>query len=950
MFFAFANGAYAKHGYRFCHNDDRSNWRTCIPNVSGSEYFGERKKDGTVTGYGLRIFNDKSRYIGEFSTSYRHGQGTLFNKYGKKISEGIWKVGKLQNAKKGHPNLKNYFERRPISDRKQIQSTLKALGLYFGSIDGIWGPNTQKAILAYADSKMLSVSNASMLFEIILTPEITSPQPEKACDEAIALINQKIRSNSDAQKETYANRDTELKEILRYYEAAKARINSSGSWGKNTQIKREKEWYEKSKEKIYMKGGKWEVWIRSLNFKLEELLEQKNAYLLAKSEHRKCKTTSTKVTVKKLADEPLNDKQRKPLVQKTDVSICSEATYSFNGQIRWITQPSFYLQYVKEAKGRGLSCGVGTQTATIASGASTLPKCVGSLSTWTNCYGNYTYSNGNKYVGEFKVGKHHGEGSLSFVNGANYIGQFEGGKFHGKGTFTHLSGSTYVGDYNKGMLEGLGIFTWINGDRYVGQYKNGKKDGLGTLTWKSGGKFVGQYKADLINGQGEESFPNGNKYVGEYKNGEFDGQGIFTWINGDRYVGQYKNGKQDGLGSLFYIDGGNYIGRYKNGKQDGSGEEVSPDGNKYVGEYKNGEFDGQGTFIWINGDRYVGQYKNGLRNGQGSSSWANGDTYVGQQKNGKFHGRGTYTWPNGGKYVGEYKDGLQEGTGEETFPNGDKYLGEYKKAKFHGQGTLINIDGRVQMGTWNNGKFEKVVTSLKIKPQLVSTQTKVALLIGNSKYEYAKDLRNPSNDVSLLKEKLLGLGFSVDTLLDGERASMTEAILEFGRNAQNSDISLLFYAGHSVEAQGLNYLIPTDAEILSENGLEPKAVPLDWVLKQIKLTKTLSIALLDSCRDNPFADRMYKTKSRSTASRGLAKVKVEGNQFIGFSAAPGQVASDGVGSNSPYTNALVKYISAQDEINYMFRKIKTEVQTITSGIQVPYVENNLGAELIYLHK
>ena len=204
--------------------------------------------------------------------------------------------------------------------------------------------------------------------------------------------------------------------------------------------------------------------------------------------------------------------------------------------------------------------------------------------------------------------------------------------------------------------------------------------------------------------------------------------------------------------------------------------------------------------------------------------------------------------------------------------------------------------------------------------------------------------------MNLLKAKLLGLGFSVDTLLDGKRARMTDAILEFGRKAQNSDISLLFYAGHSVEAQGLNYLIPTDAEILSENGLEPKAVPLNWVLKQIKLTKTLSIALLDSCRDNPFADRMYKTKSRSVASRGLAKVKVEGNQFIGFAAAPGQVASDGVGSNSPYTKALVKYISAQDEINYMFRKIKTEVQTITSGNQVPYVENNLGAELIYLHK
>ena len=290
----------------------------------------------------------------------------------------------------------------------------------------------------------------------------------------------------------------------------------------------------------------------------------------------------------------------------------------------------------------------------------------------------------------------------------------------------------------------------------------------------------------------------------------------------------------------------------------------------------------------------------------------------------------------------EVRKGIANHVGT-TFVDPEKYLMGYLPPRLESVSTPTTPS--------SNLKVEKVSTSTDvINNEVLAEQTKVALLIGNSKYEYAKDLRNPSNDVSLLKAKLLGLGFSVTTLLDATRMQMTDEILKFGQKTTKADISLLFYAGHSIEAQGLNYLLPINAEILSENALEPKAVSLNWVLKQTKPTKLISITLLDACRNNPFADRMYKTKTRSVASRGLAKVKVDGNQLIGFSAAPGQAALDGTGNNSPYTKALLKYIPSKDEIGYIFRKIKTEVQIITSGEQIPYVENNLGAELIYLHK
>ena len=159
-----------------------------------------------------------------------------------------------------------------------------------------------------------------------------------------------------------------------------------------------------------------------------------------------------------------------------------------------------------------------------AFGQSNLPACQGSdTNRWSNCFGSWTFSNGDKYVGEHKDSKKHGQGTYTFANGNKYVGEYKDDKYNGQGTFTYA-----------------------NGDKYVGEYKDGKRNGQGTDTFSSGNKYVGEYKDDKRNGQGTYTFANGNKYVGEYKDDKYNGQGTFFRADGRIGSGEWIDGKPHG--------------------------------------------------------------------------------------------------------------------------------------------------------------------------------------------------------------------------------------------------------------------------------------------------------------------------------------------------------------------------------------------------------------------
>ncbi len=145
----------------------------------------------------------------------------------------------------------------------------------------------------------------------------------------------------------------------------------------------------------------------------------------------------------------------------------------------------------------------------------------------------------------------------------------EGDCINGYGTYT-TDGSKYVGEFKDGLPHGQGTFIGVNGNKYVGEHKNGKMNGQGTFTWASGefagNKYAGEFKDNERHGQGTYTFANGEKYVGEWKDGEPNGQGTHTFTNGDKYVGEFKNGSQHGQGIYTYADGTVEKGIWENGK------------------------------------------------------------------------------------------------------------------------------------------------------------------------------------------------------------------------------------------------------------------------------------------------------------------------------------------------------------------------------------------------
>ncbi len=262
------------------------------------------------------------------------------------------------------------------------------------------------------------------------------------------------------------------------------------------------------------------------------------------------------------------------------------------------------------------------QNNNTASIASDLPDCPTS-GPFDNCFGSYTFDDGDKYVGEFKNDAFNGQGTYTF------------------GPNTEWAGDKYVGEFKNDMTSGQGTYTFANGDKYAGEYKNNKRNGQGTYTHSNGDKYVGEYKNDMMSGQGTYTFANGNKYVGEFDNDSYNGQGTYTfgpnteWA-GDKHVGEYKNNKRNGQGTYTHSNGDKYVGEYKNDMMSGQGTYTFANGNKYVGEFDNDAYNGQGTFTYANGDKYVGELKNNKRNGQGTFTYANGEEWEGFWRDDEF--------------------------------------------------------------------------------------------------------------------------------------------------------------------------------------------------------------------------------------------------------------------------------------------------------------------------
>lgn len=224
--------------------------------------------------------------------------------------------------------------------------------------------------------------------------------------------------------------------------------------------------------------------------------------------------------------------------------------------------------------------------------------------------------------------------------------------------------------------------------------------------------------------------------------------------------------------------------------------------------------------------------------------------------------------------------------------------------------------------------------------------TRVALVIGNSNYAHAPRLINPANDSKLVAETLKQAGFDlVDMRPDLSAAGMRRALRDFGDRAKAADIAVVYYAGHGIEVDGNNYLIPTDAVLERDTDVYDEALSLDRVLVAVEGAKQLRLVILDACRDNPFSRNIKQASSRSIA-RGLAKIEPNSpNTLIAFSAKAGSTANDGDGDNSPFTSALAKHLATPGlDIRRAFGFVRDDVLKVTDNRQEPYVYGSLGGE------
>jgi Caspase domain len=227
---------------------------------------------------------------------------------------------------------------------------------------------------------------------------------------------------------------------------------------------------------------------------------------------------------------------------------------------------------------------------------------------------------------------------------------------------------------------------------------------------------------------------------------------------------------------------------------------------------------------------------------------------------------------------------------------------------------------------------------------------RVALVIGNGAYGNVPALLNPPNDASDIAAALKRLGFTVSLATNASFDEMRRGLIALGRDAAGADMAAVYFAGHGMEINGDNWLIPIDAALKRDTDAANEAISLQSVMLQVSNTTSLGLVILDACRDNPFAVRMNRSlATRAATMGGLGRIEPTGNVLVAYAARDGTTALDGDARNSPFAAALLRNIEAPGvEVTFMFRNVRDDVMEATRNQQQPFVYGSLSRKAIYL--
>lgn len=227
---------------------------------------------------------------------------------------------------------------------------------------------------------------------------------------------------------------------------------------------------------------------------------------------------------------------------------------------------------------------------------------------------------------------------------------------------------------------------------------------------------------------------------------------------------------------------------------------------------------------------------------------------------------------------------------------------------------------------------------------VAAAEARTALVIGNSSYQNAPVLTNPVNDARDVSTALKELGFDVITGENLNADQMKAMVLDFGeRLKKRKGVGLFFYAGHGVQINGRNYLIPVEAKALREQTIEFESLDVNRVLGEMDAAGSrLNMVILDACRNNPFE------RSWRSADQGLAEIRAPRGTLVAYATAPGKVAFDGNGRNGAFTSELLKLIRQPNMlVEVLFKRVGERVSAVSKGEQEPYLSSSLRGDFYF---
>ncbi len=570
-------------------------------------------------------------------------------------------------------------------------------------------------------------------------------------------------------------------------------------------------------------------------------------------------------------------------------------------------------------------------------------------------------------------------------------------------TFNNLNAQCIAGD----CINGIGTYKWTSGATYTGQFQNGNRNGYGQYNFNNNDIYVGEWQNNERHGYGVYFYykdPAGYKsYSGEWVGGLRSGIGIMLFVDesitprfgiwkNNAFVNKYEDlgclegDCYQGYGIYVWNDGSRYEGNFKEGKRDGEGIYYYAKGSKYIGDQMNGERHGWGTYYYPSGGKYSGEWVKEVREGKGTM-YSQGQIFQkGKFLKGEFieeEKQLTDSKPpvikiispesvalrnSGPRIVVKERDVFIQGTVtdesgiEQVRANGvvtELTIIDKQTTRFSGTVSLSKgqndfwIEATDKKGNTAKETFKIIYEPLTEGPITAvskgeDSEKRTALLIGNAEYLGVPALRNPKNDAIAMASRLKEFGFEVELLTNVSEDQMITAIREYGKRLKlNGGIGLFYYAGHGLQVDGHNYLVPVNAKIEKTGDIELEAVNLKRVLNELEFADNrMNIVILDACRDNPYGDNVVRG---GASPQGLGTTNAPKGTYIAYSTSPNKAASDGSGDHGLYTEMLLRVLENPQgiKIEDIFKQVRSYVMEESEELQIPWENSSITGDFFF---